>query len=62
MPQVPPHVYPIASAIVSFLLGWFLFKILNVRKHGQAQVTCDRLLEDARKEAAPLPPETPQLY
>jgi ribonuclease Y len=51
MPQVPWYVYPIASAIVFFLLGWFVFKFRYVRKHGQAELTCDRIIQDARKEA-----------
>lgn len=51
MPQVPIYVYPIASAIVFFLLGWFVFKYRYVRKLGHAQLTCDRLVENAQKEA-----------
>ena len=51
MPQVPWYVYPIASAIVFFLLGWYVFKFRYVRKLGQAELTCDRLIQDAQKEA-----------
>lgn len=54
MPQIPVYVYPIASAIVFFLFGWFLFKFSYVRQHGQVRSTCDRLVEEARKEAADL--------
>jgi ribonuclease Y len=52
MPQVPVYVYPIASAIVFFFLGWFLFRFTTARRLGQAQVTCDRIVEDAEKEAS----------
>ncbi len=52
MPQVPVFVYPIASAIVFFLLGWFLFRFSYTRRHGQSQMTCDRMIQEAEKEAA----------
>ena len=54
MPLVPVYAYPIASAVVFFLLGWFLFRFRNIRQHGQAQLTCDRLVADAKKQAADL--------
>jgi len=54
MPQVPFYVYPIASAVVFFLLGWFFFRLIYVRQHGQARLTCDRIIEEARKQAADL--------
>jgi ribonuclease Y len=54
MPQVPFYVYPIASGVIFFLLGWFLFKLHYTRQHGQARLTCERIVEDARKEAADL--------
>lgn len=52
MPQVPWFVYPIASAFVFFLLGWFFFRMRYTRQHGQAQSACDRLIADAEKDAA----------
>ena len=54
MPQIPVYIYPIASALVFFLLGWFFFRSHYTRQHGQAQLTCDRLVEDAKKQSSDL--------
>ncbi len=54
MPQFPAVVYGCIIAVVFFLLGWFIFKGRYEKQHGQASAQCDRLLDEARKEAAAL--------
>ncbi len=41
----------IAAAVVFFLAGWLLTKASFEKKHGQAQVMHDRLIDDAQKQA-----------
>ena len=52
MPQLPAYVYALAAAVVSFWAGWLSRRWAGARRHGQARQLRERLLDDARKEAA----------
>lgn len=42
----------VASAVVFFGLGWYLTKLRFERQHGQAQLAGEKLIADAKREAA----------
>ena len=52
MPQVPVYAYVIAAAVLFFLLGWISFKTRYEKLHGQASLLRQKMLDEARKEAA----------
>jgi len=52
MPQVSPYVYVAVAAVVSFLGGWLANRRRYEQLHGQARRLRERLVEDARREAA----------
>ena len=54
MPQVLAYGLIGLTGVLGFLLGWSTFKRRYESRHGQARALCERLVEDARKEAASL--------
>jgi len=51
MPQIPTLAYVIAAAVVSFGLGWTIFRVRYEKLHGQARMLRENLVADAEKEA-----------
>ena len=54
MPQVPVYVYAIASAVLFFIFGWVAQKSRNERLNGNASEVRDRMIAEAKREAATL--------
>ncbi len=52
MPQVPTYVYVSAAAVVFFLAGWWAVRLGDRRRAATNRLLGDRILEDARREAA----------
>jgi len=52
MSDLMPYWPVIAAAVVFYLAGWLLTKAGFEKKHGQAQLLHDRMLDDAKREAA----------
>lgn len=51
MPQIPMFAYIIAAAVISFGLGWTVFRLRSEKLHGHAKAVSDGVVADAKKEA-----------